>query len=105
MNFKKIVPVFAMALGLSFTALAGTPEKANSKTETATNQDDVTTYYVTGGSGSNYTISLTQNKPCNGGTVPCKFTSPDPNLGSSIPKATVDGELNDIEILEFRSVL
>jgi len=71
-----------------------------SKTETKLN-----TYYVTGISGSNYTLSTSApSGGCKGGASPCQITSTDP-LGSTVPRADVDNEDNGIEVQEFQPQL
>lgn len=93
--------------GFSFSATAGTPEVKTAKAETPAPKattESTTTYYVVGQSGTNYTISSNpaDDPGCSEGTLPCKFTSPDPSLGTSVPKSMVDNQEEEILILEYR---
>lgn len=73
MNFKKIVPVFAAAITLSLTALAGTPE-TKSAAESKSTQEESYTYYVVSKSGNMYTLSLSPSAFCGLANVePCEI--------------------------------
>lgn len=106
---KKVLFSAAILMAFASVSFAGTPETKNAKSDSPTEvkaQQDETTYYVTGQNGNSYSISTTSPGGCTGSPVfPCKFTSPDPDLGTSILKTVVDNEQEDIQILERRQSL
>lgn len=92
MNFKKIVPVFAAAICLSLTALAGTPSKTEGSAK-------LNVYYVTGISGSNYTLSTSPNPDCDVlQESPCEITSQNPITTGLAPMSQVDAQTNGFKI-------
>lgn len=110
----KIVPILALAMGLSTFALAGdksakadnskADNTATAKVETAAtptqadakaNDEDGPFYYiVTNLVGGNYSLTSepapTGPSQCKGGPSPCEISSIT-NLGTSAPKTFVDG--------------
>ena len=101
MTIKKLVLVFAAVTGLSLTAIAGTPEskiESPSKTEGSAK---LHVYYVTGISGTNYTLSTSPNPDCDmAQQSPCEITSQNQitTLPLQAPKAQVDAETNGFSI-------
>ncbi|MBB1642753.1 hypothetical protein [Sphingobacterium sp. UME9] len=100
MNFKKLVLVFTAATGLSLTALAGTPE---TKTETPSKTEGsakLHVYYVTGISGSNYTLSSSPGSECDMFPLesPCEITSQNAITNNLAPVSQVDAQTNGFKI-------
>ena len=108
---KKVLFSAAILMAFATVSFAGTPETKTTKSDSPTEakaQQDETTYYVVGQSGSNYLLSTSPSNEgnCTGSPIhPCKFTSPEPDLGTSIPKSTVINQEDDIQILAYRETL
>jgi len=95
---KKYIFSAALLMAAATFSFAGNPkETKEATTETPTEvKSEVTlnTYYVTGQSGSNYTLSTAPNPDCDEGQVrPCEITT-SLTLGATVSKTAVDNQVN-----------
>lgn len=93
---KKVIFSAALLMAAATVSFAGNP-KGEAKAETPTeakSEATLNTYYITGESGSNYTLSTSPNPDC--GTAqdePCKITT-NLTLGATVSQSAVDNQVN-----------
>ena len=95
---KKVIFSAALLMAAATFSFAGNPkETKEAKAETPTeakSEATLNTYYVTGESGSNYTLSTSPNPDCNQGTdKPCQIST-NQTLGATVSKTSVDNQVN-----------
>lgn len=77
---------------------------AESKGESPSNTDSkakLSTYWITGTSGSNYVLSNTPNPACGEAEEsPCEITSQNPISTGLAPMSQVDGQTNGFKIID-----
>jgi hypothetical protein len=94
---KRIILSAAVLLAANALTFASNPKGNTSETKSNT-KTQLNVYYVTGESGSNYTLSTSPNPSCgDGDDRPCEITSENP-LGSSVSKTQVDTQSGGIHI-------